>query len=145
MDMLQNLQTLPTVQPKQKLSTSGKHFTVRNVSGVLTSMWRSWYGEDRIGNVARLQRLFPIAMLRCEVLRLRQTNSAPRARIETAMQDGLPGLACLAQTYRDDVAIVSSLAVLTEDVRTFLQKNAEELQSQQGGDDDATKLHSTEI
>ena len=120
LDMLQNLQTLSTLQHNQKLCTACKVFTVQDNSGVLTGLLRSWYGEDRQANVARLQALFSLAMLRCENLILKGTDVSMRERIVHVVEEALPGLARLAQTYRGDVATVSSLAVLAEDVRAFL-------------------------
>ena len=125
-DMLQNLCTLSTLKLNQKLCTSGQRFTVRPANGVVTVMLRSWYGEDRQANVGRLQVLFSLAMLRCELLAIKHTDDALCTRIMNVTREALPGIECLSQTYSDDVAVVSSLTVLRDDVVSFLD-NAERL------------------
>ena len=122
-DMLQNLQTLSTLQLNQKLCTTSKVFTVRDTSSYLSSVWRAWYGEDRHANVARLQSLFSLAMLRCEVLQLRGNDPDFYERVTHVITKAVPGLERLTQTYRDDVAVVSSLVVLLDDVRAFLARH----------------------
>lgn len=124
LDMLQNLRTLSTLQINQKLCTSGQMFSVRPAAGTLTTLWRTWYGEDRQANVARLQTLFALAMLRCEVLTLKGTDDALCRRIAEQTRLALPGLECLAQTYREDSATVSSIEVLQSSVEAFLEQSA---------------------
>ena len=122
MDMMQNLTTLSTLQLNQKLCTSSSTFTVQPASGIVAAMRRGWYGEDRHANISRLQSLFSLAMLRCEVLELKGTDSALRARILRLCKDAVVGLECLTQTYREDVAIVSNLSVLKDNVLEFLER-----------------------
>ena len=119
-EILQNLRTVATLQSNQKLSTTGAVFTVHDTGGFVTSLWRSWYGEDRGGNVARVQTLFALAMLRCENLALRGTDAALHTRIMNAMREAVVGLERLALTYRDDVAVVSQLTVIMHDVEAFV-------------------------
>ena len=119
-DMLQNLRTLSTLKLNQKLCTGGQTFTVSPANGVMTMVFRSWYGEDRQANVGRLQVLFSLAMLRCELLAVKNTDAALCRRILRVTRQALPGLDCLCQTYSDDVAVVSSLTVLRDDVQAFI-------------------------
>lgn len=122
-DMLQNLQAVSTLQHNQKLCTTGKLFTVHD-TGIWAGMWRTWYGEDRQANVARLQSLFALAMLRYEVLLLRESDLSLQLRIVAALKNALPGLERLGQTYRADVATASSISVLLGDVHSFLDQHS---------------------
>ena len=135
--MMSDLRTLSKLQLNQKLCTSGAHFTVQDSSGVINGLWRSWYREDRTGNVGRVQVLFSLAMLRCEVVLLKGAQHADTSdtsdtfvvRLVDTMRDALPGIGRLAQTYRDDVAIVSSLTVLSENVCAFIRSTEESLRA----------------
>jgi hypothetical protein len=118
-DMLQNLQTLSTLQPNQKICTTSRLFSAYD-TGLFSSLWRTWYGEDRQANVDRLQALFAVAIMRYDVLSLRASDAPLQSRIIDALTNALPGLERLAQTYRGDAAVVSSISVLLCHVRSFL-------------------------
>ena len=118
--MLRNLHTLSTLKPSQKLCNSGVVFTTHDI-GVYASVFRRWQGEDRHANVTHVQNLFSLAMLRCEVLQLRNTDLHMCHRVEEATRSALEGVDNLASTYRDDVSLTSMLAVIVENVTTFLE------------------------
>ena len=120
--LLQNLRTLSTLQPNEKLCTTSPVFTVTSLTGV-SGMWRRWCGEDRAGNVAQLQALFTLATMHCELIVFQARGGSLRRRLLEAMRQALSGITHLAHTYRDDVATVSSLTVLRENVEAFLEQH----------------------
>ena len=118
-ELLENLTIVSTIEVNQKLCTASATFTVHRDS-VWGSLTRRWYGEDRLRNLNRLQDLYMMAMLRCEIFELQNTNAATSERILRFVRASLPGLENLATTYADDSTVQSKLRVLIDDVTGFL-------------------------
>ena len=124
-DMLTNLNTVANLQLHEKICTTGKTFTVCSRYQVFAGLFRSWYGEERSSNISRITALVSLAMLRCQVLELRKEDESLRRRILQCLGDAMAGVENMAQTYQGDAAALSTLNVLREDVRLFLQQRSE--------------------
>lgn len=122
-DLLENLTIVSTIEVNQKLCTSGATFTVHRDS-MWGSLSRRWYGEDRLRNLNRLQDLYTLAMLRCELIELQTADRAAERtvaeRILRFVRTSLPGLENLATTYAEDSTVQSKLRVLIDNVSEFL-------------------------
>jgi hypothetical protein len=118
-ELLENLTIVSTIEVNQKLCTYGATFTVHRDS-MWGSLTRRWYGEDRLRNLNRLQDLYTLAMLRCELIELQAAERAVADRILRFVRTSLPGLENLATTYAEDSTVQSKLRVLIDNVSEFL-------------------------
>lgn len=121
-ELLENLTIVSTIEVNQKLCTSSATFVVQRAD-LWSSLARRWYGEDRTRNLSRLQDLYTMAMLRCEIAELQEGESLPHtSRILRFVRTSLPGLKNLMTTYADDSTVQSKLRVLADDVESFLAR-----------------------
>lgn len=131
---LGNLHVLAVLSHNDKLITNEDTFDIHTPTS-LRALWRTWSGEGRVQNVTRVRSTVRAAIdfsyrSLADVEALRAGNHDD-LRVKTAalqhlrMVDGVErartGLGNLIQTYRDDAALASQIALVNEEIADFLE------------------------
>ena len=135
---LNNLHVLSAVSPFDKLITNGDSFDIHPPSR-MREMYRTWIGERRTQNVARVRQTVRTAIAHIRKLLddanalltsgLREDESM-RLRVDTivvqhvrmceGLQQSCTGLRNLMQTYRDDAMLASHIHLTITEIHDFL-------------------------
>lgn len=134
---LKNLHVISAIAHNDKLLTNGDDFNIYSPTS-LRGLFRAWYGEGRTQNVARIRQQiqngikFATKSLddATALLERRDENMQMRLRVESivsqhmrmmrALEAASTGLTNLSQTYRDDAALTSQLALAVSEVQDFV-------------------------
>ena len=137
--ILNNLHVLAALSHNDKLMTNGGVFDIY-VPTSMRGLFRTWYGERRMLNIAHVRECIRMAMHlsqksledtlallntsspRCDQMRLRiDTHAMRHLRMLEGLSRSRQGLQNMMQTYRDDAASASNVQLLMEEIEDFLR------------------------
>lgn len=137
---LNNLNILAALSQNDKLLTNDDVFDIHSPT-TMRALWRFWYREGRGGNVQRVR-----TCIRCAInfisnsleeanelaislqdtdqrsIRLKfETTTMHHLRMLCALKNARNGIQNLLQTYRDDPALQSQVALLKDEIDDFVR------------------------
>lgn len=130
--MLRNTNVVASVMPNDKLNTECPLFSVY-VPTSTRGIWRLWCGEQREGNISKVQCCVRQATAFIQsTMQTQVVSSTFNGRIKAAidiqqcrrvmesLKGAIVGLDNLKQTYRDDVSIVAKINMIQNEIVDFL-------------------------
>ena len=135
---LSNLHVLGALLHNDKIMTNEDAFDIYSPTS-MRGLFRAWYGERRSANIARIRQAVRSAITfsshsleetiellgatsRSDQLKLRTSSTAMQhMRMCDALRRARAGLHNLVQTYRDDAASSSQMALLMAEIDDYIQ------------------------
>ena len=113
--ILANLHVISMIGSKDKLCTSQPLFNL-NPPSPFRSLYRSWYGEERMKNVEDVQQCIKLA--RDSLEEYKNDEHLFRRMMESLMY-ACKGIVVLMDTYATDASCVAKLRVMLDDIKNL--------------------------